>query len=68
MTTLRTILIDDEPRGINSMEKLLQINCPEINVIACFSNADDAIEQIRILEPDLILLDIAMPVKNGFDL
>jgi two-component system LytT family response regulator len=50
------------------MEKLLQINCPEINVIASCSNADDAIEQIKILKPDLVLLDIAMPVKNGFDL
>jgi len=68
MTTLRTILIDDEPRGLNSMEKLLQINCPDVNVIASCTNTDDAIEQIKSLNPDLIFLDIAMPVKNGFDL
>src|SRR6266496_6374218 len=65
---MRAIIIDDEPRGINSMEKLLQINSPDVNVIASFTNADDAIEQIKRLEPDLIFLDIAMPVKNGFDL
>ena len=29
---------------------------------------DDAIEKIQQLHPDLIFLDIAMPVKNGFDL
>jgi two-component system LytT family response regulator len=68
MTNLKTILIDDEPRGINSMQKLLQINCPEVNVIGSYTNPDEAIEKINILEPDLILLDIAMPVKNGFDL
>ena len=68
MTTLKTILIDDEPRGINSMQKLLQINCPEINVIGSCTNADEAIAMIKSMEPDLVFLDIAMPVKNGFDL
>jgi len=68
MTTLRTILVDDEPRGISSMQKLLQINCPEVNVTGSCTNADEAIEMIRNMEPDLIFLDIAMPVKNGFEL
>src|SRR6266536_1778018 len=67
-TPLKTILIDDEPRGINSMQKLLQINCSDVNVIATCTNVDEAIEKINSLEPDLIFLDIAMPVKNGFDL
>ena len=68
MTYLKTILIDDEPRGISSMQKLLQINCPEVNVIGSCTNADEAIGIIKSMEPDLIFLDIAMPVKNGFDL
>jgi len=65
---LRTILVDDEPRGLNSLEKLLQINCPDVNTIATCSNVDAAIEKIKQLQPDLVFLDIAMPVKNGFDL
>lgn len=65
---LRTILIDDEPRGISSLQKLLQLNCPEVNVIDTSSNVDEAIEKIRSQKPDLIFLDISMPVKNGFDL
>ena len=68
MERLKTILIDDEPRGISSMQKLLQINCPDVNVIGSYTNPDEAIEMIRNLEPDLVFLDIAMPVKNGFDL
>jgi|SRR5688572_23552152 len=68
MTTLRAILIDDEPRGISSMQKLLQINCPEVNIIGSYTNADEAIEMIKNLNPDLIFLDIAMPIKNGFEL
>lgn len=68
MDHLKAILIDDEPRGINSMQKLLQINCPDVNVSGSCTNADDAIQMIRSLRPDLVFLDIAMPVKNGFEL
>jgi two-component system, LytTR family, response regulator len=68
MRNLSTILIDDEPRGINSMQRLLQINCPGVNVVATFTNADKAIESVKDLNPDLVFLDIAMPVKNGFEL
>jgi two-component system, LytTR family, response regulator len=68
MEQLKTILIDDEPRGISAMQKLLQINCAGVHVIGSCTNADDAAEMIKNLEPDLIFLDIAMPVKNGFDL
>lgn len=68
MTSLKTIIIDDEPRGIASMQRLLQINCPDVNVLGSFTDADEAIRMIKTMEPDLIFLDIAMPVKNGFDL
>ncbi|MDP9230301.1 MAG: LytTR family DNA-binding domain-containing protein [Bacteroidota bacterium] len=68
MTGLRTILVDDEPRGINSLQKLLQLNCPEVSVIGSCSNVDMAIEKINELRSDLVFLDIGMPVKNGFDL
>ena len=68
MTSLKTIIIDDEPRGITSMQRLLQINCPDVSLIGSFTDADEAIRMIKSMEPDLIFLDIAMPVKNGFDL
>src|ERR1051325_7936270 len=68
LASLRTILVDDEPRGLNSLQKLLELNCPEVNIIATYSNVDAATEKIKQLQPDLVFLDIAMPVKNGFDL
>ena len=68
MTSLRSILVDDEPRGLSSMEKLLQLNCPDVVIVASCNNVDMAFEKIMQLDPDLIFLDIAMPVKNGFDL
>jgi len=50
------------------MQKLLQINCPEISVIGSYTDADEAIQMTRVINPDLIFLDIAMPIKNGFEL
>src|SRR5687768_12574158 len=64
----RAILVDDEPRGLSSLQKLLQLNCPDVVIEAMCSNADEAIDKIRVLHPDLVFIDIAMPVKNGFDL
>ncbi len=68
MKTIEAILVDDEPRGLSSMEKLLEINCPEVQIVASCNNVDAAIQKIEQHDPDLIFLDIAMPVKNGFDL
>jgi two-component system, LytTR family, response regulator len=65
---LRTLLVDDEPRGLNALHKLLQMNCPDVEIIEASNNVDDAIGKIKLLRPDLVFLDIAMPVKNGFAL
>ena len=67
MKQIRSILVDDEPRGLTSMTKLLQLNCPEVEVIGCCADTEEARKQIKSQSPDLIFLDIAMPGKNGFD-
>ena len=41
---------------------------PEIEVIAEAANANEGIEKIDSLNPDLIFLDIQMPGKTGFDM
>jgi two-component system, LytTR family, response regulator len=68
MNKIKAILIDDEPRGLTSLQKLLELNCPEVDIIASCSSAEEAKEKIRELHPQLIFLDIAMPGKTGFDL
>ena len=65
---VRTILVDDEPRGLNTLKKLLQEYCPELKVVAECANADSAKEKIELLEPQLVFLDISLPDKSGFDL
>jgi two-component system LytT family response regulator len=41
---------------------------PEIEVIGEAANADEGLRLINEMNPDLILLDVQMPVKTGFDL
>jgi len=65
---VRAILVDDEPRGINTLKKLLQDYCPEVRILAECTDADDAKEKIELLAPQLVFLDISMPGKNSFDL
>lgn len=65
---IRTILVDDEPRGLNTLKKLLQEYCPEIKVIAECTDADTAKDKIELLEPQLAFLDISLPGKTSFDL
>ncbi len=68
MAMIRTILVDDEPRGINTLKKLLQEYCPEIKIIAECPDAETAKEKIELLEPQLLFLDISLPRKSSFDL
>ena len=68
MKTIKTILVDDEPRGLSALQRLLEFNCPDIEIIGLCSSADEAKEKINALNPELVFLDIAMPEKNGFDL
>lgn len=63
----KVVIIDDERLARNELRKLLQ-DFPDIEVIGEASNADEGIETIDILGPDLIFLDIQMPGKTGFDM
>ena len=68
MKRIKTILIDDEPRGLSSLEKLLEVHCPKTEVVGTCTSVDSAKDMILKLQPELVFLDIAMPVKNGFEL
>lgn len=66
MNKIKTLLVDDEPRGLSSLQKLLEFNCPELEIIGTGSSADEAKHKIEQLKPELVFLDIAMPEKNAF--
>lgn len=63
----KAVIIDDERLARNELKKLLQ-EFPEIEVIGEAANANEGIEKIETLNPDLVFLDIQMPGKTGFDM
>src|SRR5215203_7098396 len=65
---MKAILVDDEADGVRTLQKMLALNCPLVNVIATCSNASSAKTQIEILKPDVVFLDIQMPGKTGIEL
>jgi two-component system LytT family response regulator len=65
---MQAILVDDEPDGIRTLQKMLERHCPDIEVIATCSNAAMAAQKIAQLNIDVVFLDIQMPGKSGLDL
>jgi two-component system response regulator AlgR len=61
---LRTLVVDDEPLAVERM----QILCAGLDSVHLVGTAHDgaaALRMIEALEPDLVLLDIAMPGLDG---
>lgn len=64
---MKALIIDDERLARQELKSMLSVY-PEINIVGEAANAEQAIECIERLNPDVIFLDIQMPGKNGFEL
>ena len=65
---LKAIIIDDEPDSIKLLQLHLALYCPEIEIAGTYTSSVKALTAIEKLQPDLVFLDIEMPVMNGFEL
>lgn len=66
---IKTIIIDDEPSAVSVLSMLLKNKYPtEIEILATSNSAIEGKELIEKLDPDLVFLDIEMPVMTGIDL
>lgn len=65
--TLRTLICDDERLAIARMRQLL-VDMPEVEVVGEARTAAEALVQVETLQPDMVLLDIEMPVTDGLAL
>lgn len=66
MTLLTTIIIDDEEDSATLLRIQLKKYCPQIGDIYTFNSPLKALQEIELLKPDLVFLDIEMPELNGF--
>ena len=63
---LKAVMIDDNESNLSSLTEKLNKHCPQVQVIARCSSAAEGIQAIESLQPDIVFLDIEMPVVNGF--
>lgn len=63
MNKPRILIVDDEPFNVDYLEQELEdLNYQTITAV----NGKDALEKIESEKPDLVLLDIRMPIMDGF--
>jgi DNA-binding NarL/FixJ family response regulator len=60
----RIIVADDHDVMLDTVSALLQ---PDFEVVATVNNGGDLIREAHRLQPDVIVLDITMPVLNGIE-
>jgi two-component system response regulator DctR len=63
---LRIILVDDSLLIQDYMKRVLTA-MKGCNLIGTASDGDEALSMIRMLHPDVVLLDVTMPRKNGIE-
>jgi DNA-binding response OmpR family regulator len=62
--TKKILIVDDEPNIVMSLEFLMKKAGFEVAVAV---DGEDALAQVARLNPDLVLLDVMMPKKSGYE-
>ncbi len=63
MDKAKILIVDDTPANIETLNETLE---NEFDIYFAM-DGNDALQKVQLLEPDLILLDIMMPVMDGFE-
>ena len=66
VSEIRVVLVDDEPLLRHGLRMILE-GAPGISVIGEAGNGKEGIELILAEEPDVVLMDIRMPVMDGIE-
>ncbi|HWD22044.1 MAG TPA: response regulator [Burkholderiales bacterium] len=61
---MKILIADDEPNIVTALEFLLQKSGYEVDVAR---NGDEVLERIGGSPPDLVLLDVMMPRRSGYE-
>ena len=64
--THSVLLVDDHQLVLDGIEALLK-NTSEFEVLATAANGKEAIAKVQMLRPELVLIDLDMPVMNGLE-
>ena len=65
MNTIRAVIVDDNDELRNSMTQYLSAQ-KDISIVGEAANGQDALKMIQEKQPDVVLLDMIMPMLDGF--
>jgi DNA-binding NarL/FixJ family response regulator len=65
--SIRLVLADDHPLLLEGLELVLRREL-DFEVVACCHNGVQALHAVRQLRPDILILDLCMPDKNGLEI
>ena len=65
---IKTIIVDDEEHCLDTLNILLSDYCPQVQVLDRCLSGKKALDAIGKIKPELIFLDVEMPIMNGFEL
>lgn len=63
---ITVLLVDDHKMVIKNMKKVISAH-PEMKIIGTASNGEEAIQMAKKTSPEVILMDINMPVMDGIE-
>src|SRR5262245_59308978 len=63
---VKVLLVDDSPEFLESVIRFFY-TVPDIQLIGCALSGPSAIEEVQRLQPDLVLMDLALPGMNGLE-
>ncbi|EAQ63746.1 transcriptional regulatory protein degu [Marinomonas sp. MED121] len=66
MQTIKVLLVDDHMLVLDGLKARLELE-DNIKVIGIANNGIEALEQSKKLDPDVVLMDVSMPVLNGIE-
>lgn len=65
---MKGLIVDDEARSRRLLKALCEEFCPTLQIIEMAESVEDAKIKIDLHKPDLVFLDIQMPILSGFSL
>lgn len=60
------LIVDDKEQVRRDLRTLLALS-NEIEILGEAANGLEAIQKVEVLQPDVVLLDLEMPVMNGYE-
>jgi two-component system LytT family response regulator len=63
---IKALIVEDESKAQRILQMLIKEHFPVINIVAICDNVKDGIEAAEKFVPDLVFLDIEMPIQSGF--